>query len=61
VTPTQDQEKKLEELAASKLGKVKVTGAKVKDKSVKKVKGQKQKEALKVTSVKKANKKKKKK
>jgi hypothetical protein len=59
VTPTQDQEKKLEEHAASKLGKVQVTGAKVKDKSVKKVKGQKQKEALKVTSVKKADKKKK--
>lgn len=59
MTPTQDQEKKLEELAASKLGKVQVTGAKVKDKSVKKVKGQKQKEALKVTSVKKADKKKK--
>ena len=58
VTQTQDQEKRLEELAASKLGKVKVTGAKVKDKSAKKVKGQKQKEALKVTSVKKANKKK---
>jgi hypothetical protein len=57
VTPTQDQEKKLEELAASKLGKVQVTGAKVKDKSVKKVKGQKQKEALKVTSVKQTNKK----
>jgi len=56
VTQTQDQEKRLEELAASKLGKVKVTGAKVKDKSAKKVKGQKQKEALKVTSVKKANK-----
>ena len=59
MTPTQDQEKKLEELVASKLGKVQVTGAKVKDKSVKKVKGQKQKEALKLTSVKKADKKKK--
>jgi hypothetical protein len=61
VTQTKDQEKRLEELAASKLGKVKVTGVKVKDKSAKKgaqVKGQKQKEALKVTSVKKANKKK---
>ena len=62
VTQTQDQEKRLEELAASKLGKVKVTGAKVKNKSATKVKGAKvkeeRKEALRVTSVKKANKKK---
>ncbi len=57
VAQPQSKEDELEELAASKLGKVKVTGVKVKDKSAKKVKGQKQKEALNVTSVKKTNKK----
>jgi hypothetical protein len=59
VAQTKSKEDKLEKLAASKLGKVKVTGVKVKvaKEGAKKVKGQKQKEALKVTSVKQTNKK----
>ena len=58
VAQTKIHEKRLEKLAASKLGKVTVTGVKVNDKAkgAKANKGQERKEALKVMSVKKTNK-----